>query len=71
MVTQAGNYILLQCTYRFTQLTSHNTMWSVKITAKVMFSSPGLVDFAIGLVSFVLNFGQVLFFWEIQITEGL
>ena len=33
----------------------------------------GLVDFAIGLVIFVLNLrdGQVLFFGEIQITEGL
>ena len=32
----------------------------------------GLVDFAIGLVIFVLNMpdGQVLFFGEIQITEG-
>ena len=35
--------------------------------------SPGLVDFAIGLVIFVLNLpdGRVLFFGEIQITEGL
>ena len=34
---------------------------------------PGLVDFATGLVFFVLNLpdGQVLFFGEIQITEGL
>ena len=39
---------------------------------KVMSDSPGLVDFAIGLVIFVLNLpdGQVLCFWEIQITEG-
>ena len=38
-----------------------------------MSNSLGLVDFAIGLVIFVLNLpnGQVLFFWEIQITEGL
>ena len=38
-----------------------------------MSDSPGLVDFAIGLVIFVLNFadGQVLFFGEIQISEGL
>ena len=39
-----------------------------------MSNSPGLVDFAIGLVIFVLNNimpdGQVLFFGEIQITEG-
>ena len=38
-----------------------------------MSDSPGLVDFAIGLAIFVLNLsdGQVLFFGEIQITEGL
>ena len=38
-----------------------------------MSDSPGLMDFAIRLVFFVLNLpdGQVLFFWEIQITEGL
>ena len=38
-----------------------------------MSDSPGLVDFAIGLVIFVLNLhdGRVLFFGEIQITEGL
>ena len=35
--------------------------------------SPGLLDFAIRIVIFVLNLphGQVLFFGEIQITEGL
>ena len=40
---------------------------------KVMSDSPGLVDFAIGLVIYVLNLpnGQLLFFGEIQITEGL
>ena len=40
---------------------------------KVVSDSPGLVDFAIGLVIFVLNLpdGQVLFFVEIPITEGL
>ena len=37
---------------------------------KVMSDSPGLVDFAIGLVIFVLDLpnGQVLFFREIQLT---
>ena len=42
-------------------------------TKKVVSNSPGLVDFAIGLVIFVFNLpdGQVLFFWEIQITEEL
>ena len=39
---------------------------------KVVSDSPGLVDFAIGLVIFVLNLaGQVLFSGEIQITEEL
>ena len=40
---------------------------------KLVSDSPGLVDFAIRLVIFVLNLpdGQVLFFGEIQITEGL
>ena len=40
---------------------------------KVVSDSPGLVDFAIGLVIFVLNLPdrQVLFLGEIQITEGL
>ena len=38
---------------------------------KVVSDSPGLVDFAIGLVIFVLNLpGQVLFLGEIHITEG-
>ena len=40
---------------------------------KIVPDSPGLMDFAIGLVVFVLNLpdGKVLFFGEIQITEGL
>ena len=40
---------------------------------KVVSDSPGLVDFAIRLVIFVLNLPnrQVLFFEEIQISEGL
>ena len=40
---------------------------------KVVSDSPGLVDFAIGLVNSVFNLpdGQVLFFGDIQITEGL
>ena len=40
---------------------------------KVVSDSPGLVDFSIRLVIFVLNLPdrQVLFFGEIQITEGL
>ena len=40
---------------------------------KVVSDSLGLEHFTIGLVFFVLNLpdGQVLFFGEIQITEGL
>ena len=40
---------------------------------KVVSDSPGLVDFSIRLVIFVLNLPdrQILFFGEIQITEGL
>ena len=39
---------------------------------KVVSDSLGLVDFAIGLVIFVLNLpeGQVLYFGKIQITEA-
>ena len=45
----------------------------VECAKKVVSDSPGLVDFAIGPVIFVLNLpdGQVLFVGEIQITEGL
>ena len=45
----------------------------VERAKKVVSDSPGLVDFAIGPVIFVLNLpdGQVLFVGEIQITEGL
>ena len=44
-----------------------------QLAKKVVSDSLGLEDFAIGLVIFVLNLpdGQVLFFGEIQITEGL
>ena len=40
---------------------------------KVVSDSPWLVDFAIGVVIFVLNLpdGQALFLRLIQITEGL
>ena len=39
---------------------------------EVVSGNPGLLDFAIGLVILVVNLsdGQVLFFWEIQMTEG-
>ena len=46
---------------------------SIQRAKKVLSNSLGLVDFTIGLVIFVLNLpdGQVLFFGEIQIAEGL
>ena len=45
----------------------------VQRAKKVVSDSQGLEDFAIGLVIFVFNLpnGQVLFWGEIQITEGL
>ena len=51
----------------------YHLRYLVQRAKKVVSDSPGLVDFAIGLVIFVLNLpdGQVLFFGEIQITEGL
>ena len=51
----------------------YHLLYLVQRIKKVVSDSPGLVDFAIGLVIFVLNLpdGQVLFFGEIQITEGL
>ena len=53
--------------------TSISLAWPVQRAKKVVSDSPGLVDFAIGLVFFVLNLpdGQVLFVGEIEITEGL
>ena len=49
------------------------TVVSLQRAKKVVSDSPALVDFAIGLVIFVLNLpdGQVPFLGEIQITEGL
>ena len=42
-----------------------NKATTIQCAKKVVSDSPGLVDFAIGLVFFVLSAG------EIQITEGL
>ena len=46
---------------------------NVSVQRHVVSDSPRLVDFAIGLVILVLNLPnrQVLFFRQIQITEGL
>ena len=48
-------------------------MWQSQCAKKVVSDSLGLVDFTTGLVIFVLNLtdAQVLFFDEIQITDGL
>ena len=45
----------------------YHLRYLVQRAKKVVSNSPGLVDFAIGLVIF--PDGQVLFFGEIQITE--
>ena len=44
-----------------------------QLAKKVVSNSLGLVDFAIALEMFVLNLPnrQVVFFWEIQVTERL
>ena len=54
-------------------LTRAETRATLQRVKKVVSNSPGLVDFAIGLVIFVLNLPnrQVLFLGKIQITEGL
>ena len=53
----------------YSQLSHYNPQRAKKVVC----DSPGLVDFAIGLVIFVPFFPdrQVLFIEEIQITEGL
>ena len=50
-----------------------HTVHYYQLAKKVVSDSHGLVDFAIGLVIFVLNLpdGQVLLLGEIHITEGL
>ena len=66
--------VTLVCKYHWWKKeTAFSLVWVTQRAKKVMSDSPGLVDFAIGLVIFVLNLpdGQVLFFGEIQITEGL
>ena len=57
----------------FTRNSKFVFIWGNQRAKKVVSDSPGLVDFAIGLVMFVLNLPdrQVLFFGEIQITDGL
>ena len=49
--------------------TVHSTLYTIPQSAKKIVSdSPGLVDFAIGLVNFVFNLpdGQVMFFEEFK-----
>ena len=63
------NKLRLSCAYRFLHVIRPQTQ-RVK---KVVSDSPGLVDFAIGLVNSVLNFpeGQMKIFRRIKITEQL
>ena len=49
--------------------TVHSTLYTIPQSAKKIVSdSPGLVDFAIGLVNFVFNLpdGQVMFYEEFE-----
>ena len=57
----------------FSRILNVSTNKILTSAKNVVSDSPGLVDFVIGLVIFVLNLpdGQVLFWGEIQITEGL
>ena len=69
-----GYFLLILLSFQLKCInSSRNTPATLQHAKKVMSDSPGLVDFAIGLVSFVLNLhdGQVLFLGKIQITEGL
>ena len=56
-----------------TRLTSRVKVSKIQRAKKVVSDSPGLVDFAIGLVNSVLNLpdGQVKIFRRIKITEVL
>ena len=69
-----GYFLLILFSFQLKCInSSRNTPATLQHAKKVMSDSPGLVDFAIGLVIFVLNLhdGQVLFLGKIQITEGL
>ena len=50
------------------QASCHLLLWIVQRAKKVVSDSPGLVDFAIGLVNSVFNLpkGQVMFFEEFE-----
>ena len=68
------NNLILQLDFYFiTDCCSQIGKLHFQRAKKGLSDSPGLVDFAIGLLIFVLNFPdrQVLFFWEIQITGRL
>ena len=52
---------------------NHIRMYCIQGAKNVVSDSPGLVDFAIGLVNsvFILPEGQVMFFEELELTEEL
>ena len=58
---------MLQCIWNLTD------EWVNQRAKKVVSNSPGLVDFAIGLVNSVLNLPdrQAKIFWRIKITKVL
>ena len=57
----------------FSELTLAEAPATQQHAKKVMFNSPGLVDFVVRLVIFVLNLpdGQVLFWGKFKLIEGL
>ena len=67
------NLILQHDNYFITVCSSQSGKLHFQHAEKVVSDSPGLVDFAIGLVIFVLNLpnGKVPFWGEIQITGRL
>ena len=63
------NKLRLPCAYRFLHVIRPQTQPAKKVVS----DSPGLVDFASGLVNSVLNFpeGQMEIFRRIKITKQL
>ena len=63
--TSKSKYYLL---YDKSHSKTHTTIINYQRAKKVLSDSPGLVDFAIGLVNFVFNLpdGQVMFYGEFE-----
>ena len=72
-MTEQGDHFLWNIGHLFPQLSLNIYIKVVSAAKKVVSDSPGLVDFAIGLVKSVLNLpdGQVKIFRRSKITEVL